>query len=450
MRSIKGLFLLLAPVAACGSVTDDEPGPQTKLAIDDAGFVLVGKVRWSADPTPTIVGKIDDPRMAVEVLAGDVPLGTANVAGTAWSFTVPAGTLGLAPTELSFVGRIGRSEQVVVQQPYAIDLTPPVLGVAPSMFSDERADTVTFAPDGTITSHAHAAATVDLADCPDVFKHAYLMDPKDPNPIRFQLTATDDGVGIDLASARARVGIADGGELGTFFPVEGVTDGATATFQVDALRSGMSGSAFVGTTEGKLVMQLAVKDLLGREVQTERCWINHPLAVPLLVGDAREAVGYPLALASNALATGPFFHLASELINVGSKGLAIMDFDLFNGTDEPAIATFSLERPEPRTRRDYRRGTMLVSSTNLFDEDVIDCALQPAACAPLSTVPFLAFAGTNQVESTDRWVVRVVRIATDGQEEEVPCTTCDAATACSRSHWRASPCHPIRACSTES
>ena len=82
--------------------------------------------------------------------------------------------------------------------------------------------------------------------------------------------------------------------------------------RVDVLRSGSAGDAFVATTEAAMVIQLAVKDRLDREVTFERCWNNHPLAVPLKVGASAQSTG-PLALATNGLEAQFFRNVVAEL-----------------------------------------------------------------------------------------------------------------------------------------
>jgi hypothetical protein len=239
--------------------------------------------------------------------------------------------------------------------------------------------------------------------------------------------ATDDGVGIDPAATLFRIGTKDGEVFGPWRPVTG---NGTPEFLVYELALLRSADEFLGTIEAPMVIQLATKDRLDREVVFERCWTHHPLAVPLLATTAQQAANHPLALPTNRLESGlVFHHHAEELINPGSRGLSILDHELFNGTTERALVTFTVTRPQLFTRRDYVRQSAAQAVRDLDIATRIRCNETDTDVRCETPVHPQRFASTGSTlqESAERFVVRVVKVAADGSlGDDVPCVTCDA------------------------
>jgi hypothetical protein len=357
------------------------------------------------------------------VFAGTQRIAQTTAIGNDWSVAFPPDVLGVIPTDITF-----SSGTASASRKLAIDLTPPVTTALQTTVKNELNDVVTFAADGAIVSHAHVDTNQSVLGgtaCVDIFKHAYLMDPGDSNPIHWELRATDDGVGIDPATAR--IGLRDGTTFGPWRPITGVATDGTIDYSINLARSGAAGDAFLASTEAPMVIQLAVKDRLDREVTFERCWTNHPLAVPLAAGASSQAVG-PLGLATNGLEVQFFRNLVAELINPGARGLSTMDYDVLNGTDETAFVTFSLTRPALDSRRDYvvQNATKQVVTTNVrCNENDTDIRCD----RPIHPEPD-GDEGSTLHESLDHFVVRVFRVQPDGAlGTEVACDPCSAAAA---------------------
>jgi hypothetical protein len=403
---------------------DDDDVPAGALTVSDIGFFVDGMVRWTANPSPTVTGTVEEANATIDVFAGTEKIAETKATGTDWSLAFPTGVLGVIPTDITF-----KTRDASASRKLAVDATPPVTAAIPTTVKNEQLDVVTFANDGAIVSHAHVdtdQTTLGGDACADVFKHAYLMDPGDSNPIHWELRASDDGVGIDPASAMVRVGLRDGSSFGPWRPVAGTETEGTIDYSIDVLRSGSAGDPFLATTEAPMVIQLAVKDRLDREVTLERCWNNHPLAVPLKLGASAQSVG-PLALATNGLEAQFFHNVVAELINPGSKGLSTMDYDLFNGTDETAHVTFTLTRPELRSRRDYVKQS---AAKTVVTQHVRCTSEEDPRCEPPVHPPIVTSIGSTLLETSDHFVVRVFRIQPDGAiGAEIPCAPCNQATA---------------------
>ena len=431
-RFLLGLTLL----TGCASVAapDDgvpEPEAPSSIVVDDTGFFVDRQIRWSATTIPTITGSITGPGTSITVRRGDAPIAEAVITDGRWTLPIPANTLGVQPAELTFVVRVDESDRASLTRAFAADITPPVMAVLPTSVANELDDIVSFGSDGTVVSHAHidtSEVTLGGDGCPDVFKHAYLMEANDSNPIRWQFRATDDGVGIDPAATLVRIGTKDGEVFGPWRPVTGSGDRDQLDFEVDALRTI---DPFLGEIEAAMVIQIATKDHLDREAVFERCWTHHPLAVPLFVKPAAQAAGHPLALPTNRLESGIVFHNHADLINPGSAGLSVLDYDVFNGTVESAEVTFKLGRPQLFTRRDYVRQSAVEKVRDLDIASRIRCNETDTdpRCETPSHPPKITSTGITVQESPQRYAVRVLKVNADGSlGDEVPCITCDANT----------------------
>jgi hypothetical protein len=287
---------------------------------------------------------------------------------------------------------------------------------------DERNDTIEFDRSGKPIAHEHdPALSVALggADCPDVFKHAYLMTGADDNPIRFRLI----GARIAPTAATAQFRTADGKTVGRVHPVLGIAspDGETTAFEITALRDGPSGDSFLGSVEGAVRMRFVARGLDGDERIHEACWTNHPLPAPLFIGEA-AVPDDDFALHRNSLnSTSATPHLlSSRLINSNSPGLGLMAYSVMNGTDETPLVTFTLTRPAAAAARSYTKRHLRRSITTTPSP----CPDAAACAAPVHQQPVNEiFAGTLLPSS---FAFHLLALGADGVARDVPCVRCNA------------------------
>lgn len=230
---------------------------------------------------------------------------------------------------------------------------PAALTVGASAVANELFDEISYAADGSILGHAHSASQLVAlgasTGCPDVFKHAYLMEPGDANPIRFRFSSAV----IDERTVQIRFRTRDdNSHVGEWRGVEAEPDNDGGfTYTIDALRTD---EPFLGETEGPMLLELFAKDDAGNDVDYATCWTHHPLAVPLFATEGAVPT-HSLALSGNRLSSGGIHLMGSEMIESGTKGLSLLDFDLINPTDERVVAKIVVTRPSILVERDYER-----------------------------------------------------------------------------------------------
>ncbi|HRC55122.1 MAG TPA: hypothetical protein PKU97_04320, partial [Kofleriaceae bacterium] len=278
-----------------------------------------------------------------------------------------------------------------------LDDTAPVFAAVPTAVRDERSDVIGFS--GVEPTHRHLgpAVTIGTEGCPDVYKHAYLLDEAAPayggeldgrNPLRWRLRLTDDGVGIEPVGAQVRVKVAGAGgaTLLDWTEVTG-TDlgGGVQEYDLTLYRAGGAAPltlGALGTVEGALELELRGRDRFGREVTGARCWTHHPLAAPLHVGEAYTpgVGGHPahaLALMAHGLDSGRTQDLSTLLLNPGATGASVMDSLISNGTAEAVYLRVTLAAPPTAAiTRAFSIGHEPVSVEDTDDS----CAVDPGAC----------------------------------------------------------------------
>ncbi|MCG8421723.1 MAG: hypothetical protein MJE77_27710, partial [Proteobacteria bacterium] len=90
-----------------------------------------------------------------------------------------------------------------------LDSEPPVLSFIPSLVYDEEGDQIVFDNNAVLT-HFGQGPPSDLADpdhCPTVHKHVTRLHAGDSNPLRWNFSVTDPGVGLRPDGVEYRVRI---------------------------------------------------------------------------------------------------------------------------------------------------------------------------------------------------------------------------------------------------
>jgi hypothetical protein len=384
--------------AFCDSAEDCEAGLACDLAsntcvsasltLDPNGWTVDDQGRWwSAAPTPTLRGTLDDPNgPTVQAFVDGVAVGLpALVDGLAWSLTFPEGAIppGGPPVVIRLVanGRTVEASQVLVG-----DAAAPALALAPSPVADERADDVEFTVDGN--RHDHVGAPVDLAaaGCPDVYKHAYLMTTNPqyateaaPNPLRYLVDASDQAPA--RPTLRMVVRPRGGGDLGPALPVPAGAPAAddVTRFTVDLLRDATVGWPALGSTAGEFELEVIATDWAGRESRATWCWNHHPLPAPLEFGPVGD--GAMLGWQLTAPTPTPVSALFGDL---GTAGAGVLALPVRNHTVEPVLVEIDLGAPT------------MVTASSLIRRDWIEIeqSLTPHIC--LRT-------GSNGVNDTSNW-----------------------------------------------
>jgi len=420
------------------------------ITVASTGFLVDGSQWWSDAAAPNIGGTVNDAApVTVRARIGATPIATAIVTGTTWSLTIPTGAIAAIGDDVVFeaTDAAGNTRQVV--QRLRIDSTPPTLVVNASPVKTETADAVTFpaGPYDFVVTHVHGGTTYDLATtagCPSVAKYAHLLFPSPPytaenggptggkNPIQYNLTASDDGIGLDLAGSQYRViQDATGAVVQSWTAMPAGTSLGDATDYAVPLYGGITA---LTTTEGQYTVELRVRDRFGRTSSTSRCWTHQLLAPPLKASTpvtAATAGMSRLGLSSTTLAapSGSLVDdVAAKLLNDDSPGAALTELTVWNGTELPVYLTTTLTPASTVTvqqsfvlRNAKYNVTAPSGNTN--------CATNPSACtAPASQATYTSplSAATPVAVSMS---IRVYAVASDGSlgAELLPCS---AAAGC--------------------
>ena len=362
---------------------------------------------WTASTTPVLTGTVVEANLAAIVASrGATPIATASVVGSAWSLTLPAGTVAdAAGVELRIEARDRAGNLTVATRRLHYDATPPVLAIPPTTVKDEAGDTVTYRvtspiPFGFVPYdpfHVHGGVDVTLGtstacdtSAPQVVKYAYLLDENAPvygseqarNPLRWALTVTDDGVGVDPASVAYRV--RDVGRSATALDWQAVTGPAVSLYRRGRLAPSIPALA----TDGLFAIDFRGRDWLGREVTITRCWNHRALPAPVLVGPVNSAgvmVGcsatgptacaanhgptgsgkYALRLLSLADTSSPVDPIGAQVLSNGALGVGLMEYPVWNSTSEPVYLTIDLATPVGATyTRRFVDGRWALASTS--------------------------------------------------------------------------------------
>jgi len=355
------------------------------VTVDPTGYYVAGSDWWTANPTPSLAGTVDELNLArVEVLVGGQVVATDASGGTMWSVMLPAGAVpGVAPVAVTVhaIDRAGNTAEITRTLRY--DGTPPVVAAVPTTMWDESLDTVTF--DRTVDplygferhnpTHVRGGGLITLgtstacdASTPVIKKYVHLLDEGTPayvteavqpsgdgkNPIRWSFSLSDDGVGIDPAQSFYRVRHVDTNIYSLDWqPVNG---NGTYTIPLYRRASNWPSIADLGTKQGRFEIQFRGRDRLGREVSLARCWQHTLLTPPVDLGSAGAASNGPSGSGKYALAslrlddtTSPYDPIAEQVLASGARGVGLMQFTVWNPTTEPVVLSVDLINPSGAT-----------------------------------------------------------------------------------------------------
>ena len=385
-----------------------------ELAVDDAGWYVRdlggGQTEWwTAAASPTVVGTVsDDSPVSVRAFVGATPVGDpATVTGTGWSLTLPAGTIQPAGTDVAFLATDAAGNTTQIVERLRIDNTPPSLAVNPSPVKTEQAES---APTYTILigspveftyNYEHNGTSFDLAttaSCPTIAKRVELLVPNPNyveseiggddggrNPIRYKLTASDDGIGVDLAESEYRVLRQPGDTVVlNWTPLPAGTTMGTATDYVLPLYATLLPD--LRTTEGQYDVEVRVRDFLGRATTVSRCWTHKILGPALKTSSVTAASGTmsSLGLSSTTLAppSGSLVDdVAAKFMSDTSLGASLIEMTVQNGTVQQGYVTVNLTASGATTQQSYRVGNAILSTSAGGDCDVDESLCNPPSTA---------------------------------------------------------------------
>lgn len=401
------------------------------VTVSPAGFHADGADLWTAAAAPILTGAIAEAHLAsITVVRGATAVAAATVTGGAWSAAIPPGTItDTAGAVLRVEARDRAGNVAAVTVRVRLDDTPPALAWLPVAVRDEAGDAITFstaAAFGVVQydpTHTHQGPPVALgasaacdASAPAVAKYAYLLDEAPPpyvteangpapggrNPLRFQVALTDDGVGLDPATATYRVrDVAAGTTLLDWRPLPGASP-----HTIPLHRRGFAAPSIpaLGERAALLALDVRATDRLGRTTASTRCWHHRPLPAPVLVGPVGPAGQMLTCNASNCVATHgplgsgkyalaalslgdtspPFDPIGAQVLATGAPGTALLQFPVYNPTTEPIALTIDLAVPTGATYTrqwvDGRWGTTITNAVH-------DCGYDPSTGGPDTAIP---------------------------------------------------------------
>jgi len=166
---------------------------------------------------------------------------------------------------------------------------------------DERNDAIDFSSGEPRHTHGGAAVALSENGCADVYKYAYLMSALPPlygyesaaNPIAWEVTAAD----MDPTKTTYRV---RGDASQTLLDWTATTPDADGQYAIALYRDGAHGVPALGTTDGKMYLDIRFHDAHGTEVIQSGCWNNHPLAAPLYVASSNAGDLLGMTLPGNS------------------------------------------------------------------------------------------------------------------------------------------------------
>jgi hypothetical protein len=434
------------------------------LTVSQTGFFVRstgggGQDWWTANAAPTVSGTVDDANIArVDALLGATVVGTIPLTPgtTDWTLTINPGTVTLPGVDIAFVAvdAAGNSGQLIRR--LRLDATPPALTINPSPVRSEQTDTISYAPATVVpaqeylSTHTHPTSGPDLAasmspTCASVTKHisllgnvsgAYISElggaVAGRNPIRFNLTANDDGVGLDLTRSRFRVVHRTTGAVALdWTPMPNATTVGTATsYAVDMLGFAIGASLPViptlMTTEGIYDVRLEAYDQLGRLTGADRCWDHHIIAPALrTVSTVTAATGgmSSLGLTTASLAaSGSNGNLAAKFMQPTSIGASLIELRVDNPSQHTAYVTVSLGTlPTVAVSNQFALGN-LITTDAAWTIPIANrkCSLGGTVCNVLSTVTYLSPVESDNIPGS-LMHVRLYDVST-GMVEVAPCT----------------------------
>lgn len=166
---------------------------------------------------------------------------------------------------------------------------------------DERNDTIDFSSGQPLHTHSGSAVALSEGSCADVYKYAYLMSVLPPmyghenavNPIAWQIAGGDTNP--SQTSYRVRD---DANHV--LLDWTAATADAQGQYAIALYRDGAHPVTGLGTTEGTLHLDVRFHDLHGNEIVKQGCWVNHPLAAPILVEEPNIGDLFHMTLPGNS------------------------------------------------------------------------------------------------------------------------------------------------------
>lgn len=400
--------------------------PEGTVTIERTGFFEDG-ARWLASTSgPLVQGSVGGNGTVVATLGGMPVAGVTTTAGH-WSVKLPDGSLDT--TNKPFAVRIEEVAGSEVTQALALDTSMPAIAAVPTSIRDERGDAITFQATGPV--HAHQGTQIQLggANCPSVFKYAYLTGAQAPmygtetapNPLAWKFHAT--GLGLDPQSAEYRVRDASHVVLDW----TAMTADATGDFAVALYRDGEHAIPALGTASGNYFVDVRIRDWQAREVTASTCWDHHPLAAPIQVAAPGVAMGgRPL---QGLTISSPL----STLVLAGTR-TDVFEAKVTQPTAEPVRVHFAWTQPTGNWSTVVVNDWVAPQDQAAALDCGITCPASMTGCEPEPATDARCTSGTPADPAdlsiggflpAGSWVTQVVDAAT-----AQVVTTCDASGTC--------------------
>lgn len=365
---------------ACEAASDCSPGVACDtnthecvtdaLAIEQADFVDDGLRLWSATSGPVLRGTYEGSSSAVvQVKVGSSAPVLASVDGSRWSVQLPSGTFTANDTLVSVTMTDPSRGVVSLERTFALDSTPPVIGLGTSKVRDEGGDLIDFS--SGVPVHNHAGPEVDLGvGCPVVRKYSYLMDThapvygteSTPNPITYAVTMTD----TKLVGAEFRVRDEQGTVLRDWKSIAGTGAG----YPVTLYRDGATGIGDLAMKAGKYTIDVRALDWGGLEANQSYCIDFQPLAAPLAFTQAATPTDADALPGWTLLGNSPISRLSY------GTGAAVIEQQITQYSSEPVAIAVSAPSATGTWRVQYAQGWI----ASAYERVNIPCS--STNCAP--------------------------------------------------------------------
>jgi hypothetical protein len=439
-------------------VVIDNTAPQ--ISLSSAGFLVDSDnaTWWTPISGPSLTGTVFDANPAtVQATIGSMQV-PGTLSGGSWSVDLPDGTLDLAGANVTIrvTDRAGNHAEITRRIRH--DASPPMLSFQTSTLNNEAPESPTFSSGNILEAlnhipvHMHGGPTVNLdvtGSCPAVAKYSYLLGEHAPaygyevdsqgnarrNPIRYQLVAADDGVGIAPGSTQYRVGRRSGATTTWILDWTSTGPGTPIAPGVTQHGVGIYSNLVAGlaTTEGIYDVQFRTADRLARTTTVARCFDLKLKAPPLeMLPESAPITPHTYQLDALSLAPGaPFDLVAARLLNGDATGASLIDQPFYNGTANTVYFTATLTKP---TRVDAAQ-SYVVDHARLYSYPVeLNCSAfpgtggNPADCIDPGPRYLSGVVTSTSVAATFR--VRVFELNASGAPvTEIPCIgACDPAT----------------------
>lgn len=245
--------------------------------------------------------------------------------------------------------------------------------------ADERADVIDFASGEPVHTHAAPATPLGGADCPDVYKHAYLMDAAAP-PFGREVTANPLAWTIEAA-----------GHAEYRLRTEDATLRDWTTVDGDAIELRRD----VVTAAGKHLLDVRVGDSVATT-----CFMFHPLAAPIEALAPAAATG---GLADMTFGAGSPI---SKLL--GDEYTAVFAQRFAHHTAEAVELVIDVTKPaatfDRRAVDDYIALAPVAQQTVCYDANGPTGA---AICTDTSAIPSVNIETASGALTTGAWALRV-------------------------------------------